>query len=137
MKDSFDREDGSYFLKALATFALAGLAVAAIWIAWDVHEVSRWQPEEVPYSSPSVPQQITKTYALLPGETGNLHNATYSRIEVRSEYPVRVLTGPCHADYTVDFFCPSGSSDVFIQDERSKPLFRSPSANAVTVTASR
>ncbi|MFP5205578.1 MAG: hypothetical protein ACLGSH_09495 [Acidobacteriota bacterium] len=74
------------------------------------------------------------SYSLLPGQSMNFSNRKYHRIEVRSTFPVRVLTGPCHEEYVVQFSCESKPGDVFLTDRRSKPLFGTPQANQITIT---
>lgn len=77
---------------------------------------------------------VVQSYSMLPGQSMNFANRKYHRIEVRSTFPVRVLTGPCHEEYVVQFFCDSAPGDVFITDRRTKPLFGTPEANQVTIT---
>ncbi len=74
------------------------------------------------------------SYSFLPGQSMNFPNRKYHRVEVRSTFPIRVLTGPCHEEYVVQFTCDSKPGDVFITDRRSKPLFGTPEANQVTIT---
>ncbi|HEX8711044.1 MAG TPA: hypothetical protein VF730_04160 [Terracidiphilus sp.] len=64
----------------------------------------------------------------------NFRNRKYHRVEVRSTFPIRVLTGPCQKDNVVEFSCVSEPGDVFITDRRSKPLFGTPQANQITIT---
>jgi hypothetical protein len=77
---------------------------------------------------------VVASYALLPGQSMNFSNRKYHRVEVRSTYPIRVLSGTCHEEYVVEFTCKSDPGDVFITDRRSKPLFGTPQANQVTIT---
>lgn len=77
---------------------------------------------------------VVQSYSMLPGESMNFANKKYHRIEVHSTFPVRVLTGPCHEEYVVQFSCDSAPGDVFITDRRSKPLFGTPQANQITIT---
>jgi len=83
----------------------------------------------------SSPETRTKTVSFMPGQAVNLPNRKFRKIEVRSEYPLRVLVGPCHSDYTVEFFCESEPADIFIVDTRRTPIFLTPRANNVTITA--
>ncbi len=71
----------------------------------------------------------------MPGQYTDVHNASYRKIEVRSEFPIRVVTGACQQNYTVDFYCESTPADVFITDMRRQPIFATPQANPVTVSA--
>ncbi|HEV2134105.1 MAG TPA: hypothetical protein VGR47_07560 [Terracidiphilus sp.] len=109
-------------------FAAAGIASAGILIGSLVipsQHVTRVMAARKP---------DTVSYSLLPGESMNFRNRKYHRIEVRSTFPVRVLTGPCHQEYVVEFSCKSEPGDVFITDRRSKPLFGTPQANQITIT---
>lgn len=109
-------------------FAAAGLASTGILIGSlviPVHHASQVMAARKPN---------TVSYSLLPGESVNFRNRKYHRIEVRSTFPVRVLTGPCHEEYVVQFSCSSEPGDVFITDRRSKPLFGAPQANQITIT---
>jgi hypothetical protein len=76
----------------------------------------------------------TVSYSLLPGQSMNFRNRKYHQVEVRSTFPIRVLSGPCHQEYVVQFSCDSEPGDVFITDRRSKPLFGTPEANQITIT---
>jgi hypothetical protein len=76
----------------------------------------------------------TVEYSLMPGQSMDFRNRKYHRVEVRSTFPIRVLTGPCHEEYVVQFSCDSAPGDVFITDRRSKPLFGTPQGNQVTIT---
>lgn len=151
---SFEKEDGSYFLKSLVTFALVGIAFAAVWIAIDVHEASTYrQPSEpapatytsqptarpapvyVPPPPPPKPIEFTRTLAFMPGQYTNFKNQKFRKIEIHSTFPIRVVSGSCHVDYGVEFICNSDPSDLFITDMRPKPIFRTPQANDITITA--
>jgi hypothetical protein len=74
------------------------------------------------------------SYSLMPGESMNFSNRKYHRVEVSSTFPIRVLTGPCHQEYVVQFSCEGKPGDVFVTDRRSKPLFGTPQANQITIT---
>jgi len=80
------------------------------------------------------PNSVVESYSFLPGQSMNFPNRKYHRIEVRSTFPIRVLTGPCHEEYVVQFSCVSEPGDLFITDRRSKPLFGTPEANQITIT---
>ena len=80
------------------------------------------------------PEMRTKTIALMPGQAFNAPNRQFRKIEIRSEYPLQIMTGPCHQDFTVQFFCESAPADLFVRDTRHFPLFMTPKANAVTIT---
>jgi len=82
----------------------------------------------------AAPEIHTKTVSFMPGQAINIKNANFKKVEVRSEYPLRVLTGHCHNDYTVQFFCEGEPADIFIADTRRPPVFMTPKANSVTIT---
>lgn len=85
-------------------------------------------------TKPVAPKAISKTVALMPGQSFNAPRGHFRKIEVRSDYPVEVASGPCHQTFTVDFFCDSDPADFFVRDTRRTPLFATPKANNVTVT---
>jgi hypothetical protein len=72
--------------------------------------------------------------SFLPGQAHNFPNRRFRKVEIRSEYPIRVLTGRCHVDYTVEFFCDGDPGDIFIADTRKMPVFLTPRANSITVS---
>jgi hypothetical protein len=87
---------------------------------------------------PSQHRTATKTYSLLPAKTLNIINRVSHEIDIRSEYPVQIAAGPCHADYTVQWHCSLGEpTDLFIRDLRTPPVFSTPRANVITITASQ
>lgn len=137
---TFEQEDGSYFLKAIVTFALAGIAFAAIWIAIDVHQVSTYQSHtqtSATYAAqaPPKPLEVTKTVAIMPAQYFDLPNRRFRKIEIHSTFPIRVLSGSCRLNYGVEFFCDSEPADVFITDMRKMPVFSAPQGNQITITA--
>lgn len=79
----------------------------------------------------------TRTYTLLPGQSLTVVNHGFRKIEIRSEYPIRVADGSCFNTYTVDWKCDGQASDIEITDTRMTPIFSSPHSNAVTVIASQ
>ena len=81
-----------------------------------------------------VPRTASKTISFMPGQATDIPNRIYRKVEVRAEYPLRVLSGQCQSDYTVQFFCDGDPADIFITDTRRMPLFLTPRANAVTIT---
>jgi len=95
----------------------------------------RWQSihpnEPVPVRVPIV---RTRTFSFMPGQAVNLMNKQFRKVTIRSDYPLRVLSGPCHQDYTVQFFCDGDPADIFISDTRRMPVFMTPKANSVTIT---
>jgi hypothetical protein len=90
----------------------------------------------LPGTTQDNPRTHSKVYSLLPAETLNLANKEYRDVEIRSEYPVQFLAGPdCHNDYTVQWHCRMNEpNDLFIRDLRTRPVFTTPKANAITVT---
>lgn len=91
-------------------------------------------------SAPSVnylPQQKpafdTRVIAFMPGQAMNFTNRQFRKVEIHSEYPLRILTGQCHQDYTVQFLCEGDPADLFIVDARLRPIFTTPRANQVTI----
>lgn len=95
-------------------------------------ENSRYVPQPPP--PPPVPQVQTKIMNFMPGQSGSIINRDFRKVEVRSTFPVRVFSGPCHEEYTVDFTCDSNPGDVFITDRRLPPIFHAPEANEITIT---
>ena len=84
---------------------------------------------------PRSPQVEKKLVSLLPGQEYTLVNHSYGKIEVHSEYPIRIVNGDCHNDYAVQFNCEGQPATVFITDLRHVPLFGTPKANSITITA--
>lgn len=144
---AFETEDGSYFLKALCAFALAGIAIAAVWIAIDVHRAAAYpshtQVANATYPSaphvaapaPPKPLEITKTVAIMPTQYFDLPNHRFRKIEIHSTFPIRVLSGSCRLNYGVEFYCDSDPADVFITDMRKMPVFAAPQGNQIAITA--
>lgn len=79
----------------------------------------------------------SRTFSLMPGEAHNFANHEFRYVEVRSTFPLRVYTGSCRSDYTVEFVCNGDPSDIFIVDVRPRPLLFTPKANEVTITVRR
>lgn len=81
------------------------------------------------------PEIITKNYALLPTQTLTVTNSRFRVMEIRSEYPISISYGSCHADYTVDWRCIDTSPhDLFARDIRRMPIFSAPRANSISIT---
>jgi hypothetical protein len=83
---------------------------------------------------PRVAKTHTTTVSVMPSQAFNIHNGTFRKVLIRSDYPLRVLTGSCHSDYTVQFFCEGDPADIFITDVRRMPVLLTPRANSVTIT---
>lgn len=111
-------------------FAAAGIVFAGIVIGASVIPSHRLAQVMASRNS----KTTVVSYSFLPGQSMNFPNRKYHRVEVRSTFPIRVLTGTCHEEYVVQFTCDSKPGDVFITDRRSKPLFGAPEANQVTIT---
>ncbi len=109
-------------------FALSGLVVAGVLIGAAILPFHRISPVLAAHKPRTV------SYALMPGQSVNFSNRKYHRVEISSTFPLRVLTGPCHEEYVVQFSCDSQPGDVFVTDRRSKPLFGTPQANQITIT---
>jgi hypothetical protein len=86
---------------------------------------------------PSQPESREKTYSVLPGGTLDIRNKTFHVVEIRSEYPVQIAAGSCHAKSTAQWRCKfTDPADLFIRDLRpdsSDPTIR---ANTIVVTRS-
>ena len=81
-----------------------------------------------------IPRSVTRTVSFMPGQAVNIPNHLARKTEIHSEFPLRIFTGTCHSDYTVQFFCDGDPADLFIVDVRPRPIFRMPRANQVTIT---
>jgi hypothetical protein len=82
---------------------------------------------------PKVPVSKSVTVSFMPGQAVDIPNRRFRKVEVHSEYPIRVLTGNCHVDYSVEFFCTGDPSDIFITDLRKMPVFLTPRGNLITM----
>lgn len=116
----------------LAVVAL-GLWGLASWYL-DERKESVAQSAEYAQAASHTPEIKTKTLQFLPGQSMDIPNPKSRKVEVKSEYPLRVLTGPCHSEYTVDFVCEDDPTDIEITDVRHVPITLKPSENKVTVT---
>ncbi len=78
---------------------------------------------------------VVQSYSFMPGQSMNFSNRKFKRIEIRSTFPMRVLSGQCHEEYVVQFFCRNDQpGDIFITDLRKRPLLGAPQANQITIT---
>lgn len=84
--------------------------------------------------NPPKPEIRKGTIGMLPGQSTNLENKRYRKVLIQSQFPIRVMSGSCHSDYTVQFFCEGDPSDVFITDMRPHPIFHVSVSNPVSVT---
>jgi hypothetical protein len=93
-------------------------------------------PNSGPTSFPAPIQNQTqvKSISLLPSQRYTLINTTWKDVEVRSEYPLTVIIGPCQSDYTVQWHCSGEAHDIIMIDTRRVPVFLTPKANNITVT---
>lgn len=80
------------------------------------------------------PKTHTAMVSLLPGQYTSIPNRTYRKVLIRSDYPLRIVTGNCHENYTVQFFCEGDPGDIFLTDTRRVPIFATPRANSITIT---
>jgi hypothetical protein len=118
-------ENSSPWARRFATAGIAGILIG--FAALPSHRLT-------PVMASQNSKANVVSYSFLPGQSMNFPNRKYHRVEVRSTFPIRVLTGPCHEEYVVQFTCDSKPGDVFITDRRTKPLFGTPEANQVTIT---
>lgn len=91
-------------------------------------------PAERPLQTERTPETHTNTVSFMPAQAANIPNRRFRKVLIRSEYPLRILTGRCHSDYTVEFFCNGDPGDIFITDTRRQPIFMTPRANSITIT---
>src|ERR1019366_1365828 len=91
----------------------------------EARSAADWQAQQA-----KTPEIHTTTVSFMPAQAANFPNRKFRKVLIRSEYPVRILTGRCHSDYTVEFFCDGDPSDIFITDTRHRPVFSTPRANA-------
>lgn len=89
------------------------------------------RPQSITFLSKSLP--LTRGSLRLSGQAMNFTNRQFRKVEIHSEYPLRILTGQCHQDYTVQFLCEGDPADLFIVDARLRPIFTTPRANQVTI----
>ena len=129
-------DDFMYFVKVGVIFLGFIMAVLLVWAG--IRALAGYGSDSAIQTAQHTfesPKTITHTFNLLPSQSTNLENRQFRKVEIRSEFPVQVLVGPCREAYTVDFFCDSAPADIFISDQRARPIFSSPQANPVTVTA--
>ena len=93
------------------------------------------EPNPDPPAAAPAPKIKFASYRLLPSQAVNLRNVDFRDVVIRSEYPVSVVVGNCSNTYTVQWHCKGDPADVFITDTRKQPLFLTPKANPVSVTA--
>jgi hypothetical protein len=93
-------------------------------------------PRPAPAEAPERPEPrtISKTVAFMPGQYVDLPNRRFRKVEIHSTFPLRVVSGDCHENYSVEFICDADPSDIFITDMRRPPIFRAPQGNMVTIT---
>jgi hypothetical protein len=84
-----------------------------------------------------LPQTVKKTFNIAPGETEQVRNRNYHRIDIRSEYAVKVLAGRCRAKSTFQWTCRFDSPwDLILTDLRPGTRDVNARANVVSVTLS-
>jgi hypothetical protein len=118
-------------LLALVVCLVVGPVVKAAFLEWSFQQSEK---RSHPEPSSVTNRTMMKSYSLLPSQSLDLTNSDWGDVEVRSEYPVSVLNGECHSDYTVQWHCSGAPHDLVIRDARRTPLFFTPRANSVTVT---
>ena len=123
-------DDSDYFFKLLAVFALAAVVALVGWIM-----LRRPSTVVRAYPFSNQPRVSVHTVAFMPGQYADIRNNEYRKIEIHSTYPIRVLSGTCNLQYGVEFYCDSTPADIFITDMRPKPIFSTPTANTITITA--
>lgn len=111
---------------------VAVVLVGGIYVAYEWHNTF----------GPSAPVAVrpaphfVKTFALLPGGSMDIQNRQRYTFEVRSQFPVKIISGECQVSYTVDATCENDSADLVVIDLRTMPLFSQPESNTVTVDGS-
>ena len=116
------------------TLALVAFLALHMLRSFARHEVTQAHEQTYVASAPRGPRTASHTFNLMPGQAFSLPNNQFRKIEVRSDFPIRVYVGSCHSDYTVEWLCDGDPHDVFITDTRRTPLFMTPRANAVTIS---
>jgi hypothetical protein len=82
------------------------------------------------------PRPAKFTYSVLPSKSVEMQNRQFHIVEIHSEYPIEILAGDCHNDYTVQWTCHFDQpADIFMRDLRMPPVFRTPRANTITILA--
>lgn len=69
----------------------------------------------------------------MPSQYLDIPNRRFHKVEIHSTFPLRVVSGSCHLNYGVEFYCEGDPSDIFITDMRRPPIFRTPEGNAVSI----
>ena len=86
---------------------------------------------------PARSETKTRTVSFMPSQAVDVPNDRWTKIEIHSEFPLRILTRGCENNYTVEFVCTLKSpADIFVEDMRTRPLVGTPRANQVTFTLS-
>lgn len=129
-------DDSSYFFKLLAFFACAALVVvlALNYLNRSRPAVAQAQSTYSPAPLPA-PQKLKQTIAFMPGQYLDVPNRRFRKVEIHSTFPIRVVSGACQQNYGVEFYCDGNPTDIFITDMRSRPIFSTPQANTITLTA--
>jgi hypothetical protein len=128
------------FLKAAALISVI-LVASYVALTWPSvrPKVATATAQQEPVRSiqpvqPPPPKETSRTVAFMPGQYVNISNRGFRKVEIHSEYPIRVASGSCHLDYGVEFFCNDDPADIFITDMRPKPIFTTPKGNLITLT---
>lgn len=125
------------FVKAAAfvSVVIVALYVGLTW-NWSRPNVSAVssQSQSAPIIKPKSPKQISHTVSFMPEQYVNIENRNFRKVEIHSQFPIRVASGDCHLDYGVEFVCDGDPADIFITDMRQRPIFTTPKGNLVTLT---
>jgi hypothetical protein len=92
------------------------------------------QPPSGSTNDPLTPRRISQTVSFMPGQYADIANHAFRKIEIHSEYPIRVASGHCQLDYGVEFICNGQPADIFVTDMRKPPIFLTPRGNQITLT---
>ncbi len=80
------------------------------------------------------PKVISRTVAFMPGQSIDIPNKRFRKVEIHSQFPIKAINATCHLEYTVEFICDGDPSDLFIADTRLRPIFKTPEGNMITIT---
>jgi hypothetical protein len=118
------------FLATLMLTIVGGLAVMV------VAELFDWAPSTAAQIVRPMlaPKTDHLSHYLSPGQVWTIRNPQFQKVHVQARFPVRVVIGSCFNTSTFDYECDTKPADIFIQDNRNRPLFSTPQANDVEVS---
>jgi hypothetical protein len=125
-----------FFTVLFATIAVGLGAICVVEFAgWFTPEIFPSRPAAVSARSTPVTQPRTNHTSghLAPGQVWTIHNSSYRKVHVQSQFPVHVVIGSCFNTSTFDYRCDTNPTDIFVQDNRPRPIFSTPQSNAVEV----